>query len=116
MPWTKLKEMAELRENRRRAQRDCVDLVTVAQREDDSRVGVRLVDISPLGLHCRAVTQFERGERVRIQLPLVGTAEVEIAWALKGCFGGWFIESISPATYPQLLAIIESGQAGASEL
>lgn len=110
MAWSRMSQMARIREDRRRMPRDEVDLVTMATRTGKIRISVRLVDISPLGFHCRSAETFERGEKIRILLPLVGDIEAEIAWALKGCFGGWFNENISSATYPRLLATIKTGR------
>lgn len=104
MPASRLKDLAVLHEERRRAVRDDVDYITVATRNGRERISVRLVDISPMGFHARTPIAFERGEKISLVLPVVGEVQCQLAWALKGCFGGWFERKIPAGLYPRMLA------------
>jgi len=110
MQASKLKEMVRLSEQRRRVPRDVIDLITMCTRDCRTRESIRLVDISPLGFHARANPQFERNERVRLVLPIIGDVEAQVAWALKGCFGGWFLQPVPEDIYPRILATIKTGR------
>lgn len=102
----RLKRLNALHEERRRAPRDDVDFPTVAQRGWTETFDVRLLNISPMGFHARAKVEFDRGQKLRIQLPVVGEIEGQVAWALTGCCGGWFLEPMSPGDYAAVLAAI----------
>jgi hypothetical protein len=102
----RLKRLNALHEERRRAPRDDVDFATVAERGWTEKFDVRLLNISPMGFHARARTEFERGQKLRIHLPIVGDREGQVAWALNGCCGGWFIDPLSPERYAAVLAAI----------
>lgn len=102
----RLKRLNALHEERRRAPRDDVDFATVATRGWGERFDVRLLNISPMGFHARGKVEFERGQKLRIQLPVVGEVEGQVAWALSGCCGGWFIEPLSAGEYAGVLAAI----------
>jgi hypothetical protein len=104
----RLKRLNELHEERRRAPRDDVDFPTTATRGWTEKFDVRLLNISPMGFHARAKAEFERGQKLRIHIPVVGDMEGQIAWALTGCCGGWFVDPMSPETYEAVLAAIAS--------
>jgi len=103
----RLKRLNALHEERRRAPRDDVDFATVATRNWTETFDVRLLNISPMGFHARGKTEFERGQKMRIHLPVVGEMEGQLAWALNGCCGGWFIEPLTPERYAAVLAEIK---------
>lgn len=106
----RLKRLTQLHEERRRAQRDDVDFSTVATRGWTERFDVRLLNISPMGFHARGKVEFARDQKLKIQLPVVGEIEGQIAWALTGCCGGWFPNPLTPEIYQRVLAAIR--QAG----
>ncbi|MFT3968673.1 MAG: hypothetical protein QM690_22640 [Sphingobium sp.] len=99
----RLKRLAQLHDERRRAQRDDVDFPTVATRRWTERFDVRLLNISPMGFHARGKVEFQRDQKLRIMLPVVGEVEGQIAWALTGCCGGWFLDPIPADLYARVL-------------
>lgn len=105
----RLKRLTQLHEDRRRAQRDDVDYATVATRRWTDRFDVRLLNLSPMGFHARGKAEFERDQKLKILLPVVGEVEGQIAWALTGCCGGWFIKPIPADVYSEVLAAIQAG-------
>jgi hypothetical protein len=111
MPAEELKRLTELHEERRRAPRDDVDYATSAQRDWTVRMDVRILNISPMGFHLRGKAPFERDQKLKIALPVVGEVEGQIAWALTGCCGGWFLNTIAPHDYARMLAVIKAVQA-----
>jgi hypothetical protein len=94
---------------RRRVERDPVELLTSITRGSESGISARLVDLSPLGCHIRSTMQFERGQRIRVILPIAGDVRAEVMWALRGCFGCRFEDEIDAVTYPRILAAIKTG-------
>lgn len=107
MSATRLKELTQLHDERRRTPRDDVDYATVATRNWTETFDVRLLNISPMGFHARTKEPFERGQKLRITLPIVGEVEGQVAWALTGCCGGWLIEAITPDSYAKVLTAIQ---------
>jgi len=97
---------------RRQASREPVDLPSRATRPGRDPVVVRLVDISPHGLHARFQgSSFARGEHLEIALPLIGPVRAQVMWGLKGCFGCKFAMPVDGRTFLRLLtAIRESGE------
>jgi hypothetical protein len=92
---------------RRQTSREMVDLPTRASRPGREPLPVRLVDLSPFGLHARFQGgSFQRGEHLQIALPLVGEVRGQVMWGLKGCFGCKFALPIDARTYLRLLAAI----------
>jgi hypothetical protein len=111
MPAERLKRLTQIHDERRRAQRDDVDFATVATRGWTDVFDVRLLNISPMGFHLRGKVSFERDQQLKIKLPVVGEVEGQIAWALTGCCGGWFITPIEPHDYAHILATINAASA-----
>lgn len=104
----RLKRLNQLHDERRRAQRDDVDFATVATRRWTERFDIRLLNISPMGFHARGKVEFERNQKLKIMLPVVGEVEGQTAWALTGCCGGWFVRPLSPESYAEVLAAIRA--------
>jgi hypothetical protein len=104
----RLKRLTQLHDERRRAQRDDVDFPTIATRRWTEQFDVRLLNISPMGFHARGKAEFARDDKLRITLPIVGEVEGQVAWALTGCCGGWFIKGIPAEVYPDVLAAIQA--------
>ena len=65
-----------------------------------------IVNISPHGLMARCDARFEIGDRIRIQLPVVGVAVAEIRWSLGGRQGAQFETVIDLASYYELIATL----------
>ncbi len=68
--------------------------------------GVRIIDISPLGLMCRSDNALPIGDRISIWLPLVKDHDAHIRWVEDGRIGLEFVEPIAPLIYQQMLALI----------
>ncbi len=102
----RLRRLNQLHDERRRAQRDDVDFPTVATRLWTDTFDIRLLNLSPMGFHARGKVVFERDQRLKITLPVIGEVEAQIAWALTGCCGGWFPSPIEPHIYAKVLATI----------
>ncbi|EQB30067.1 PilZ domain-containing protein [Sphingobium ummariense] len=91
--------------NRRRAARDLVDMVshvTIHGRTE----GVRIINISPLGVMCRTDADLPVGVLIAIWLPVVRDVGVAVRWAEEGRAGMEFVQPIVPATYEAMLALI----------
>lgn len=104
----RLKNLNQLHDARRRAQRDDVDFGTVATRRWVERFDIRLLNLSPMGFHARGKVEFARDQKLRILLPVVGEIEAQVAWALTGCCGGWFPKAMSADVYAEVLAAIRA--------
>ncbi|MBT2187701.1 PilZ domain-containing protein [Sphingobium nicotianae] len=110
------KKFEQGQEQRRQSVREPVDLPTSVVRRGREPQPVRLVDISPFGLHARFHgNSFARGEHLHIELPLIGPVKAQVMWGLKGCFGCKFLMPIDARTFLRLLAAMRSGQDGPSE-
>lgn len=69
-----------------------------------------IVNISPHGLMARCDACFEIGDRIRIQMPVVGVAVAEIRWSLGGRLGAQFETAIDLASYYELIATLMRGK------
>lgn len=100
----------EGRPNQRRTTgRDPVDHETIVLRPGEVRIDVRLIDLSARGFHARCgLARFDRGESIRLQLPLVSTLPARVMWSVRGCFGGQFQLPIDARTYLDLLAQVRA--------
>lgn len=101
---------------------------TLADRRDDSREEVflptvvtagrqtllkaELVNISCTGFLVRIQGQFERRDRVRLALPVLGDLPAEVMWSMAGCAGCRFIYEIDRRDFSQLLAAISQAANG----
>lgn len=65
-----------------------------------------IVNISPHGIMARCEACFEVGDRIRIQLPILGVAVAEIRWSLGGRLGAQFETAIDLASYYELIATL----------
>jgi hypothetical protein len=63
-----------------------------------------IVNISPHGMMVRCEHCFEVGDRIRMQLPVVGAVAGEIRWSLGGRLGCQFEQAIDLASYYELIA------------
>lgn len=62
-----------------------------------------VVDLSPTGLMTRCDAAVAIGEKIRVQLPIVGQTRGEVRWALGGRFGLQFDVPVDLARFPALL-------------
>ena len=95
--------------NQRRAPRVLVDMVSHVTARGRSH-GVRIINISPLGLMCRTDAEILIGERVSVWLPIVKDLLAEVRWAEGGRIGVEFIEVVKPRIYDAMLALIPPRQ------
>lgn len=94
---------------RRTVPRDAIEFRTTIMIDPEGELDARIMDISPYGFQSRASSRMlERGERITITLPLVGAAEADVMWGLKGLFGCKFVTPIDPDFYAEMLATIRS--------
>jgi len=63
-----------------------------------------IVNISPHGLMARCEANLAVGERLRINLPVIGVRVAEVRWALGGRVGCQFDGVIDLADYYELIA------------
>ena len=95
--------------NQRRAQRVLVDMVSHIMARGRTH-GVRVINISELGLMCRTDAEVLIGERVSVWLPVVKDVEAEVRWAEDGRVGMEFREPIKPRIYEAMLNLIPPRQ------
>jgi hypothetical protein len=93
----------------RRAKRDLVDLVSHVTVRDRTQ-GVRIINISPLGLMCRSDDSLLPGDRIAIWLPVVKDYPAEIRWAEDGRVGMEFLTPVNPRLYDAMMALIPPRQ------
>lgn len=89
----------------RRAQRDLVDMVSHTTARGRTQ-GIRIINISPLGLMCRTDGELLTGERVTVWLPVLKDHPAEIRWVRDGRAGMEFLEAITPKIYDAMLSLI----------
>lgn len=95
--------------DQRRAQRELVDMVSHVTAYGRSH-GVRIINISALGLMCLSDSVFCQGEQVSIWLPILKDYPAEIRWVEDGRIGMEFSQPISPKIYDAMLSIIPPRQ------
>lgn len=91
--------------DQRRAPRDLVDMVSHVSARGRT-YGVRIINISPLGLMCRSEGDLLTGEPVTIWLPILKDCPAEVRWAEDSRVGIEFAEPIKPRIYDALVALI----------
>ncbi|MEJ7927223.1 PilZ domain-containing protein [Sphingobium sp. AN641] len=89
----------------RRAKRDLVDLVSHATARGCTH-GIRVINLSPLGLMCRTGADLRLGERLTVWLPLAHDVAADIRWIEHGRIGMEFVTPISLATYDRMLTLM----------
>ena len=95
--------------NQRRAPRVLVDMVSHVTAQGRTH-GVRIINISSLGLMCRTDAQLLIGQRVSIWLPLVKDVAAEVRWAETGRIGVEFRDPIDARIYEAMLELIPPRQ------
>jgi len=95
--------------NQRRAPRVLVDMVSHVIALGRTH-GVRIINISPLGLMCRTDAELLVGERVSVWLPVVKNVQAEVRWAEDGRLGVEFRAPVEPRVYDAMLALIPPRQ------
>jgi len=93
----------------RRAKRDLVDMVSHVTARGATH-GVRIINISALGLMCRSEGALLTGERVTIWLPVLQDYPAEIRWSEDGRAGMEFLTPVTPRLYDAMMALIPPRQ------
>ncbi|MCP1470702.1 hypothetical protein J3E64_002395 [Sphingobium sp. OAS761] len=93
----------------RRASRDLVDMVSHATGRGHTH-GVRIINISILGLMCRTDGEWLMGERATIWLPVLKDYPAMVRWVEDGRIGMEFLEPIKPRVYERMMALIPPRQ------
>lgn len=90
----------------RRENRDDVHYRARAFGPDAKQHTFLIVNISAHGLMARCDACFEIGDRIRLQLPVIGVQIAEIRWSLGGRLGAQFEHAIDLASYYELIAAL----------
>lgn len=93
----------------RRAARDLVDMVSHVTARGRTH-GIRIINISALGLMCRSEGELLMGERVTTWLPVLKDYPAEIRWVEDGRVGMEFLEPIKPRLYDAIMALVPPRQ------
>lgn len=84
--------------------RDAVHHRTRAGHPDGRLLPLVVVNTSPGGLMARCDAALEPGDRLRIDLPIVGALAMEVRWALGGRIGCRLPTALGTADYYAMLA------------
>lgn len=86
--------------------RDAVHHRTRAAHADGRLIPLVIVNTSTSGLMARCEVSLETGDRLRIDLPLVGALPVDIRWSLGGRIGCRMVQPLSLSDYYALLGAL----------
>ena len=89
----------------RRVARDLVDMVSHVTVTGKTH-GIRIINISALGLMCRCDADLSVGKRLSVWLPVVRDIAAEVRWAADRRVGMEFLAPIDAATYDAMLSLI----------
>lgn len=95
--------------NQRRAPRILVDMVSHIILHGRTH-GVRIINISAMGLMCRTDTPLMIGERISVWLPVLKNVQAEVRWAEDGRIGVEFRKPIDPSVYEEMLLLVPPRQ------
>lgn len=90
----------------RREDRDDVHYRARAFGPDARQVTLIIVNVSPHGLMARCDHEFAIGQRLHVNLPVVGTVIAEVRWSLGGRIGCQFDHAVDLASYYEMLAVL----------
>ena len=93
----------------RREDRDEIHYRATAFGPDARQVSLLIVNISPHGLMARCDLDYDVGQRLRVNLPIVGVAIAEVRWSLGGRVGCQFGRMIEVAPYLEMLGELVKG-------
>ena len=86
--------------------RDAVHHRTRASMADGRLLPFVVVNTSTSGLMARCEASCEQGDRLRVDLPVVGALPVEVRWSLGGRMGCRIIQPLGLEQYYALLAAL----------
>jgi hypothetical protein len=91
--------------NRRRAERQAVEVSTTLRASGHHGIDVVIRNISTLGFMADVSAEFEPGDQVRVRLPSLGTVAARVAWAREGQIGAEFETEIDLQRLRAVLAV-----------
>ena len=86
--------------------RDEVHFRARAAGPDMRPVTLLIVNMSALGMMARCEVDFQAGDRLRVNLPVIGVIIAEVRWSLGGRLGCELDRPIALAEYYELLAAL----------
>ena len=86
--------------------RDAVHHRTRARHTDGRLLPLVVVNTSAGGLMARCELRLEQGDRIHIDLPVVGAIAAEVRWSLGGRVGCRLVQPLGLAEYYALLAAL----------
>lgn len=86
--------------------RDPVHHRTRAAHPDGRVLPMVIVNTSSNGLMARCEASCDAGDRLRVDLPVIGALLVEVRWALGGRLGCRFVQPLGLAEYYGVLAAL----------
>lgn len=86
--------------------RDAVHHRTRAHHADGRLLPLVVVNTSAGGLMARCDTRVEQGDRLRIELPVVGLVQAEVRWSLGGRIGCRLLAPLGLGQYYEVLAAL----------
>lgn len=91
--------------NRRRAEREAVEVSTTLRASGHHGLDVVIRNISTLGFMADADGEFEPGDQVRVRLPSLGTVSARVAWTRESQIGAEFEQEIDLHKLRAVLAV-----------
>jgi hypothetical protein len=92
--------------NRRRAEREDIEVSTTLRASGHHGLDVVIRNISTLGFMADAANEdFMSGDHVRVRLPSIGTVTARIAWSRDGQIGAEFENEIDLQRLRAVLAV-----------
>lgn len=86
--------------------RDAVHHRTRAHHGDGRLLPLVIVNTSSSGFMARCETRVEQGDRLRVDLPVLGAVAAEVRWALGGRIGCRFVTTLGMGQYYEVLAAL----------
>jgi len=112
--WSKIARTSLGQAQRRVVSRDSLSYQTSIERPRGTQpIEVEIVDLSIWGFQARCgFARFDRGEPVRLNLPLIGLQDAQVRWSLRGCFGAQFHQPVDARAYLDVLAVVAPSRPG----
>ena len=105
-PWNVAASALSWIQDDRSEPRDAVHHRTRAHHGDGRLLPLVVVNTSTSGLMARCDVRVEQGDRLRIDLPVVGPIAAEVRWSLGGRIGCRFVTTMGISQYYELLAAL----------
>jgi hypothetical protein len=92
----------------RRATRFSVDFETICEFHPHQEIGVRIANISAIGMMLADPIDMQKGDRVIVRLPVAGRIEAYLVWSHQGRHGFKFERVIREPDFVAMLDKINS--------